>query len=488
MTKNKNLIILGVITTYILGIYGFYLSYSKSIFDCLYATTLLFFMNLLVSAEQINIFINIARWIALLISANIVFTVLQAVLVKFKASKCLKDKKLIVLHGDNVNKLDDFFQHSVIFNEPVLWQAKKHLFSFNDEKEMFDYISKNSQYISDEQQLYLLTSGMSQNDYSKDNVLICNLAEVCARFYWKKYPIETPDEKVVLIGFGHYGEELFNYAYQLNVIHPQSHIEYHIFADGNSYLYKHPNLGKGISINEPSQKQDCLFFHEEDWLSRRKLLESADRIILIADNDEDNLETLNILKKNFSVKRVDIRYMYSELVRDIWGNDVSVFGTDEELLQENIILDEETFEIAKTIHCQYYKNYVCPSKCEKNCLQCTDFLKDWNSLTPFLRYSNVTQADHVFYKKRILENMMEDKNMSIDDFYHSLSEEQLLILDDIEHIRWCRYHYFNNWSYGKEKNKQLKTHPMLVPLSELAYEDILKDRDTWENALVLMKL
>ena len=27
-------------------------------------------------------------------------------------------------------------------------------------------------------------------------------------------------------------------------------------------------------------------------------------------------------------------------------------------------------------------------------------------------------------------------------------------LAELEHIRWCRFHYLNHWKYGKTKNKK----------------------------------
>lgn len=46
---------------------------------------------------------------------------------------------------------------------------------------------------------------------------------------------------------------------------------------------------------------------------------------------------------------------------------------------------------------------------------------------------------------------------------------------ELEHIRWCRYHYLNNWRYGKERNNAEHIHDLLVPYDDLSEENKMKD-------------
>ena len=71
-----------------------------------------------------------------------------------------------------------------------------------------------------------------------------------------------------------------------------------------------------------------------------------------------------------------------------------------------------------------------------------------------------------------------------------LSAERLIFLGELEHIRWCRYHYLNNWKYGipkngKTKDPQNRLHSLLVPYDQLAEAEKEKDR---ENIRMLMIL
>ena len=45
----------------------------------------------------------------------------------------------------------------------------------------------------------------------------------------------------------------------------------------------------------------------------------------------------------------------------------------------------------------------------------------------------------------------------------------------MEHIRWCRYHYYNRWSYAKERDNANRKHHLLVPFDELPQSEKEKD-------------
>ena len=72
----------------------------------------------------------------------------------------------------------------------------------------------------------------------------------------------------------------------------------------------------------------------------------------------------------------------------------------------------------------------------------------------------------------------------------SLSPEQMELLAELEHIRWCRYHQFHNWRMGISKNgarkdATLRIHKDLIPYDELTEEEKEKDKD---NIRMLLKL
>ncbi len=48
-------------------------------------------------------------------------------------------------------------------------------------------------------------------------------------------------------------------------------------------------------------------------------------------------------------------------------------------------------------------------------------------------------------------------------------------LAELEHIRWCRYHYIHNWKYGAVTDNTARTHNCLIPFNELSKEEKEKD-------------
>ena len=47
-------------------------------------------------------------------------------------------------------------------------------------------------------------------------------------------------------------------------------------------------------------------------------------------------------------------------------------------------------------------------------------------------------------------------------------------------MRWCRFHYLRNWSYGPKKNADKRQHHLLVDFEALSEEDQAKDDNSWE--------
>lgn len=483
MKIERKIILVATIVTFFIGTYGFYLTYSSSITDCLYATISLFFMNCLANNDEINVFIEIARWAACIISANVILTILKSIFVKYNDYLLLRKKDLIVLHGDHVEILKNQLPNSHIFDHDILWKANRHVFSFKDDKSLLTYLTNHMNDINQQHQIYIVSQNIDRNDYIDQNMIVCNISETCARFYWQNYPIKEKKQEIVIIGNGNYAREIIDYAILLNVIAPDSEIHYHWFCHDDTYLLRHPEIKQCISINKIHDKMDALIIHQESFEKRRDLIEKADRIILVDDQDEENIENLNILKTYYTTSRIDMRYLHPQLIYHLWGNDLHVFGMENELYHIDYLLKDKAFETSKRIHATYLKNYVCKKECETDCVACPILLEDWNKLNPFTRYSNVTQADHITIKKYILENLKTHPNQTLREVYQSLSEEELLVLDEIEHIRWARYHYFHNWTYDKVRDKQAKKHPLLVPFKELSYEEVLKDRDTWKTTL-----
>ena len=88
--------------------------------------------------------------------------------------------------------------------------------------------------------------------------------------------------------------------------------------------------------------------------------------------------------------------------------------------------------------------------------------EQWKKLGGFLRGSNIARADHLWIEKYLQKK--------------GVPEEDLM---ELEHVRWCRFHFYNRWKQGGEKKDAAKKlHPMLVPFDKLPESEKRKDNVT----------
>ena len=78
----------------------------------------------------------------------------------------------------------------------------------------------------------------------------------------------------------------------------------------------------------------------------------------------------------------------------------------------------------------------------------------WEKLNAFLRYSNVSSADYQYVTNRLIKQGVPAEKLA-----------------ELEHMRWCRYHYIHNWKYGEKRDNSKRIHPSLIPFGELSKEE-----------------
>lgn len=144
--------------------------------------------------------------------------------------------------------------------------------------------------------------------------------------------------------------------------------------------------------------------------------------------------------ENMSLMNADTIRYYGEEEEDVW--------TDENIRRKKMI------EKAIILNEKYAK------KCNRE--------ENWNSLTVFLKASNISSADF---------------GEIITELPEQIPDEELA---ELEHMRWCRFHYLNYWQYGvpdngDRKDLQKRIHKDLCPYRELDEEEKKKDLLTIRN-------
>jgi hypothetical protein len=263
----------------------------------------------------------------------------------------------------------------------------------------------------------------------------------------------------VFIGFEKLGEELLLFGLQNNIFSPQQEITYHILGDGTQFQATHTEL---------SSISDKVKFYDTPWYENKELLERAHMLIVLEQNDQTAL-LRNLL---FHLQKSEI-YVFTansasaSLLAD--KERLLFFDWKEESQNLNYILNDSLFRRAKRINLRYAQLYSGAADTPE------ESQKQWELLDTFTRYSNVSAADYHEMRLKILEF---DGHSTTD----ALPADLLEIHSELEHIRWCRYHYLNNWKYGipkngKNKDKALRIHRDLIPYENLTEEDKEKDRE-----------
>lgn len=439
----------------ILGTIGFSRLNGGNIIDAAYASCRLYGMNADMP-DVINGYTEAARWLAPLATASGFLLLVESFGKRF--SNWLKrfNGNNIVVYGNSISSkllLENLGKRGIEPFENRIVPASKHVILFDTDEENIDFYTKN-QNLLEGRQVYIHLNEMNQLSIKNPNLHVFSMTEIAARLFWREEPI--PFEKVekgvyriLIVGFEDLGQEILKYGLLNNIFAMNQQIEYHIFGKTHHFFEWHRQLDK--------MSPDKIIVHDNSLYEEEILLCQADRIIF-CDGDRQNLMAAGNLLAYYNIKP-DVELfasIYDKDVLELIGTRETIkpFASMEELCTRDYILNEKLNQEAIRTHELYNSNVANP-----------EWRVAWEDLSAFLRYSNISSADFNEVRRRY-----------IDYYKDKLSHEQMVaVLTELEHIRWCRYHYMNNWILGPEKDKVLRTHPCLIPFAELSQEE--KDKD-----------
>ena len=146
------------------------------------------------------------------------------------------------------------------------------------------------------------------------------------------------------------------------------------------------------------------------------------------------------------------------------------------------IIDESLDDMAKTIHNDYIVKLIEANKriADKETHQ------DWDLLPDEIKDRNRMQADHMRIKIRSMGCKEVPTNFP-KNAHDWINDSRFEALSKAEHNRWNAYMYYKGWKQGDKKDERKKTHPDIIPYEKL--DDYIKqyDRNTIENIPVLLE-
>lgn len=312
--------------------------------------------------------------------------------------------------------------------------ASRYMLMFSSDAKNLDFYNRNYEKLKDKN-VYIMLDNISRQNIENRLITVFSIAENCARQFWQNEPVEK-SEKIAIIGFGNIGKSILLYGLQVNLIDPGQHFEYHIYGDGTEFRREHTELAQ--------MTPDDIIFHDDGAYEYAEIMD-FDRIIICGDMKDSGIVTASSLIAAAPVKgRIYLYAPNGDIVTNLFGSDrITCFGTAEEIASIDIIFNKKLMEDARRQHEYYYKKYGGTP---------------WEKLDCFRRYSNVSSSDYMNMIKRLVE-----RGVSADR------------LAELEHIRWCRYHYIHNWKYDAVTDNAARTHNCLIPFNELSEEEKAKD-------------
>lgn len=299
------------------------------------------------------------------------------------------------------------------------------------------------------------------------NMTVFNSMDITARGYWLQYPLRAEEQAIVLVGDGSLACRMLERGLLINVFPADHPVEYHVFGNWENFRRDHFMLGKAVSVNEKKTDCDSIFFHSEEWNASFELLGKASRIILCEDDENVNLSTLAELNRYFPVEG---KIFVCAGIHETTG--AVFFGSDANIITRRNVIQGQLNRLAILINKSY---------CQKS-----GGGSSWEMLSEFQRQSNIAAADHLLTKVRLLLPEENPEQISPEickrayEKYRILTGEQKEACRRLEHNRWMRFHFLNNWQYATVRNNNIRHHNLLVPYEKLAEAEQKLGDSAWE--------
>lgn len=430
----------------IVGAIGYSLS-GDFITDALYASFALYFTNPI--SDAYNGFIEFARWTAPLVTATAILCILQNVWKNLRWRFAGLSKDSVAVYSDEDIKIEfDKGTKAVYPGEEFKGYFKSHIILFSSDQKSLRFYEKHKKNFKD-RKVYIGLRELEQG-LIRDvaDVTLFDINTAVSRQLWKNIHLWKSDKEeseVVIYGNSALAAEILCIGLQLNLFSKKQHIKYHLISDNHYFQIKHQN----ISL----MNADEICYHETNEKMIWNIIENADFVIVADEIKTDLLQTIVVKAKKGTI------YYYSPVEGDAGGyisfRKLIPFGRNKDLFTDENIRNQNLIQTAIALNKQYAEKY--------------NGEKEWNKLSGLLKGSNISSADF----KEVLAVLPQ----SMDD----------MELAELEHIRWCRFHFLNYWEEGEpadgmRKDNEKRLHKDLVPFDILDENEKKKDLDVVKMA------
>lgn len=443
---------------FVLGFIGYYYVGKVDFGNAIYATILIYFLNPVSDVD--NLLVLSAKILGVFVTTSFIiveFSRFSSRLRRF-ALRFFPDATMIYSNLENRKSLAKIFRHvhiSDLSETKVYAHVNCHFIAFNQDVDTIHFFEENREDLKNKK-VYLLFHEMDSflPDFKEIDVHVVNINDLLARTYWRKYHLYDALKKdkkmcIAIIGKDNAARAIFKYAYLNNLYFLEQEIEYHLWG----LRVQDISFIKNLRMDNG----DVVKIHEEDYLQSLEEISAMSRVILV-----DEWEIGLIQNLLFYNPQLEIHF-YSDIKIELatfFGSErVLSFGEIQQRFTEDGIKKEQIYRGGKLFNFDY--------ELRKNGIKSADVLNfememenAWKELSAFKKSSSLARADHHWIDLRLKSEFPE---------HHEA------YFWELEHIRWCRFHYINNWHYASKRSDSAREHPLLVPFEQLTHEEMSKD-------------
>ena len=409
--------------------------------DALYSALALYFISPV--SDGYNICIEIARWTAPLVTATTILCALQSVWESLRCRiKLMRKKDSVSVYSDIDCHISFGKDVSVIYpGDKFKRYAREHIIMFSTDEKNLQFYEKHKANLAGKKVYIGLKDVECCFLDSIGDVTVFDINGAIARLLWKEIALwnkATSDFDIVIWGSNALTGDVICTGLQLNLFSHNQKVRYHIITDNSMFATRHSEL--------QLMNDDELLFYDKDDPKIWELISKTDYIII---PDVPDVETMQTIVVKAGESKV---YYYSPREGNMisyfsYGN-VVPFGRDAIVLTDENIRKRELLRKAVALNEHYAGLY----KTEK----------DWNSLSGFLKASNISASDF---------------GEVLSDLNEKISEENQA---ELEHIRWCRFMFLNYYTFGisengKNRDDAKRIHKALVSFDQLDSSERKKD-------------
>lgn len=453
------------------GVYGYTHAGEESLsfLNAIYSSLALYFVN--PTSDIDNVYVTVAKLVGVLIAFGVVSQIVQKTIGKTQQLLLSFSDRSIAIYGDNdwskylSQSLPFGYLYSVLLEEKPA-NAKCHIFMCSDEYDSIDYYLKHEEKLKNSS-VYIMLNKVDYSMLSKEffqKVNCFNLYDTIARMFWLKYSpleeiLEKKNYKMAILNYDSIGEDILKKGIMNNLFCDDQEVEYHIWG----YPKSKENFLNGLNM----MNSDKIVLHTGNWYEDMKVLIEMDRIIYTKADGLEDIQYLIKEKLKGKIYCINKEIKYEDMFEH--NGKIVSFNYEDYILNDKIIRKEVLLTIAKLMN----YDYCVKSKplCDKSRML-EDADTEWQKLDGFTRESNIARADYYC----ITEGKLEDN---------------LYVIKKLEHIRWCRFHFWNNWEYDElkgqntQKDKVNKKHRYLLPFDDERLPESVKEYDAIDVSVKL---